>query len=262
VPNTVRLLKSTTDQVELMHYLYILRGVRNGWTLKDRQSYFAALDQARDFVAGAGMNDFLGKIREESAATLSDEEREALAPMLDAQPKRQTAADQPPRPVVRKWTVKELMNGPTTTGGDIEHGEAMFAVARCDQCHRVAGNGRLLGPDLTFVSRRLSRQDLLTAIVEPSKVIAENYRSTQIVTADGASHVGQVVLSGDYRSPQLRLATNPSSPQTTIAIDKSNIEQQRTSPISWMPTGLLNTLTRDDIDDLLAYIESGGGLSP
>jgi hypothetical protein len=164
--------------------------------------------------------------------------------------------------VVRKWTVKELMDSPPSSDGDAERGAAMFGVARCNQCHRVAGNGTLLGPDLTSVSRRFSRQDLLTAIIEPSNVIAENYRSVQIVTADGKVHVGQVMLGGDYRSPQLRLATDPTSPQTTIQIDKTTIEAQRTSPLSWMPEGLLDTLTRQEILDLLAYIESAGGLSP
>ncbi len=262
VAKTVRLLKSATEQAELMHYLYILRGVRKGWTMKDRQSYFAALSQANDFIAGAGMNDFLGKIREESTATLTAAERDSLAPILTARPQRQTVVDQTPRPVVRNWTVKELMNSPTKTGGDLDRGEAMFAAARCNQCHRVAGNGTLLGPDLTSVSRRFSRQDLLTAIIEPSKVIAENYRSVQILTADGKVHVGQVVLSGDYRSPQLLLATDPTSPHRTIEIDKTTIEAQRSSPVSWMPAGLLDTLTRDEILDLLAYIESAGGVSP
>jgi putative heme-binding domain-containing protein len=261
IPKTVRLLKSTSDQTEHMHYLHVLRGVREGWTLKDRQSYFAGLRQAQDFVAGAGMNDFLGKIREESMATLTDGERKALAPLLDPRPAAAVVVDHAPRPIVQKWTVKELMDSTVSSDGDVTRGEAMFSVARCNQCHRVSGNGTLLGPDLTSVSRRFSRQDLLTAIIEPSKVIAENYRSIQIVTVDGKVHVGQVMLGGDYRSPLLRLATDPTSPQTTIQIDKTSIEAQRTSPLSWMPEGLLETLTRQEVLDLLAYIESAGGLS-
>jgi putative heme-binding domain-containing protein len=262
VAKTIDLLKSTSDQTEMMHYLHVLRGVGEGWTIEDRRTYFAALDQAQSFVAGAGMNDFLGRIREESIATLTDRERVALAPLLEKRPAESASADRPPRPFVRRWTVKELMDSIAATGGDVENGRTVFSVARCDQCHRVAGNGTLLGPDLTSASRRFSRRDLLAAIVEPSSVIAENYRSVQILTADGNVHVGQVVLGGDYRSPQLRLATDPNSPRSTIQIDKSTIEQQRPSPVSWMPDGLLDTLTLQEINDLLAYIESAGQASP
>jgi putative heme-binding domain-containing protein len=120
----------------------------------------------------------------------------------------------------------------------------------------------LIGPDLTAASRRFNRRDLLTAMVEPSKVIAENYRSLQIVTDDGKSFVGQVVLGGDYRAPSLRLAIDPARPQSMVEIDKNRIEVQTTSAVSWMPSGLLDTFTREQIFDLVAYIESGGVVAP
>ena len=79
-----------------------------------------------------------------------------------------------------------------------------------------------------------------------------------MVTTDGKSYVGQTSLGGDYRSPVLRLATDPQRPDKIVEISKSEIEQQRPAPTSWMPQGLLDTLSRDEILDLLAYIEAGG----
>ncbi len=138
----------------------------------------------------------------------------------------------------------------------------MFAVADCIKCHRIGTRGRLIGPDLTAASRRFSRRDLLISIIQPSLVIPENYRSVQIVTDDGTMHTGQAILAGDYRSPQLRLASDPAHPGSFIEIDKSAIALQKLSEVSWMPTGLLDTLTRDEILDLLAYIESAATTTP
>ena len=135
----------------------------------------------------------------------------------------------------------------------------MFAAASCSKCHRAAGRGGMVGPDLTSVSSRFSRRDLLVSILQPSKVIPEKYRSLQVATSDGRTLVGQVVASGDFRSPILRLATDPLRPSEVEEIAKNEIEQQKMSPVSWMPEGLLDTLTEKQILDLLAYIESLSG---
>jgi hypothetical protein len=63
-------------------------------------------------------------------------------------------------------------------------------------------------------------------------------------------------LGGDYRSPVLQLATDPTQPFKTIEIPKTEIESQKTSDVSWMPAGLLDTFTKDEIADLIAYLQS------
>ena len=98
----------------------------------------------------------------------------------------------------------------------------------------------------------------MESIVEPSKSIAENYRSLRIVTNDGKVYVGRPVLGGDYRSQTLRLAVDPQHPFQVTEIDKRTIEEQQVSAISFMPEGLLDTLSADEIRDLIAFIESGG----
>ena len=114
------------------------------------------------------------------------------------------------------------------------------------------------GPDLSAVSRRFGRRDLLVSILEPSHVIAEKYQSIQVLTGDGKTHVGQVALGGDYRSTKLRLAVDPQQPSKVVEIEKSQIVLERPSAVSWMPAGLLNTFDANDIRDLLAFLESGG----
>ena len=257
-PATMELLRSSSAPVEQLQYLYALRNVTEGWTLGDRRTYFNSLQQAEYFVGGAGMPEFLAKIREEAVATLRPSERERLADVL--QPKaNDQIADPPPRDFVRQWTVNDLMaeiDGDRNP--DLSRGKVMFAAASCNRCHRIGGEGTLIGPDLTAASGRYTRRDLLTAIIDPSQVIAENYRSMQVITSDGKVFTGQVAVGGDYRSPKLRLAVDAANPFSVTEIDKSEILSKKYSPVSWMPADLLNTLTADEVQDLISYIESGG----
>jgi putative heme-binding domain-containing protein len=241
--------------------LFVLREARDGWTTASQSRYFEMLGQMQNYQGGQGMNDFIAKIRADVAARLSEAERVSLEAAFARQEKT-VAADSTiePRKFVRRWTVDELIDeiSKISRPGDPQQGEAMFVAAACVHCHRAAGIGRLIGPDLTGVGRRFSQRDLLDSIVNPSKVIPEKYQSIQILTRDGKVYVGQTSLAGDYRSPVLRLATDASQPYKTIDIEKSNIETQSPAKISWMPAGLLDTLTAEEVHDLVAYLLSAG----
>ena len=258
ISKTVRLLQVAATQAEQMQYLYVLRNLRDGWTIDSRRAYFAGLAQAEHYLGGAGMSDFLKRIREEAVETLTGDERIALGSLLlESASPIEAVVPSEPRPIVSQWTVAALLPAESDPPrGDQSRGRELFATARCQECHRFGTRGRAVGPDLTSVSRRFSRRDLLTSIVEPSQVVAENYRSLQIVTRDGKIYLGQVSPGGDYRSPVLRLSTDPARPFETIEIPKSEIESQSLSAVSWMPTGLLDTFTREEIFDLLDYLES------
>lgn len=259
VPNTITLMQQTSDPVERFHYLYVLRNVNNGWTDELREAYFNQLAAAKHFVRGEGMSTFLAKIREEAVESLSPDERdhwngflERLSKPIEASPPSKT------RSFVRQWTVDEAMKSIGPDQGDIALGRQVFADAACVNCHHHGGKGTFFGPDLSAVSRRFGRRDLLVSIIDPSRVIAEKYQSIQVVTSDGKIHVGQVALGGDYRSSKLRLAIDPQQPSKVIEIEKSDIELERSSPVSWMPAGLLDTFDADEIRNLLAFLESGG----
>jgi putative heme-binding domain-containing protein len=250
VAKTMNLLRAATDQTEQMQYLYVLRNTRHGWTPDDRRDYFQSLAQSEHYLGGQGMNDFLNRIREEAKATLTDEERATLGSLLEpSQAPAETVG--PARALVQEWRVDDFSQ---LGGGDPVNGAQAFASASCSKCHRYGARGTMLGPDLTSARQRFSRQDLLVSILEPSKVIPESYRSLQIVTTDGQTYVGQASLSGDYRSSILRLATDPLAPTKFVEIEKKKIEVQKFAEVSWMPKGLLDTFTKQEILDLLAYL--------
>jgi len=257
---TIDLLNTTESQHEQIHHLFMLRYQRSGWTPELRRQQFASLAQLQHHVGGQGMPTFQQKIREESLASLTLEECKIYEPMLKANDQNVSVK---PRPFVRKWTTSAAVDALAKLQADdetpnLQHGAELFKAASCSNCHRVGATGTLIGPDLSGVGFRFHSKDILQSIIEPSKVIAENYRSLQVTEKSGKVHVGRVASGGDFRSNKLRLAADPLHPFKITEIEKKEIESQRYSPTSWMPTGLLDTLTANEIRDLLAYLKAGG----
>ena len=120
----------------------------------------------------------------------------------------------------------------------------------------MQGRGGVIGPDLTSVAGRFSRRDMLTSILKPSLVIADKYRGAQVATVGGKVFNGRVVTGGDYRQSVLRIVEDPLQPGKITEIPKSDIEVHQPSKASPMPEGLLDTLTADEVLDLLAYLSS------
>jgi putative heme-binding domain-containing protein len=140
----------------------------------------------------------------------------------------------------------------------VTRGERVFQAALCARCHRVGARGPAIGPELTHVAQRFSRRDILESIVRPSLSVSEIYRSSRVVTEDGRVLTGRVVSAGDYRSQNLKLNTDPWRPSQWVEVDKRTIAEFQEMAASPMPEGLLNPFTRDEIADLLAYLEAGG----
>jgi putative heme-binding domain-containing protein len=96
---------------------------------------------------------------------------------------------------------------------------------------------------------------MIAAIVDPSKEVSDQYEATQFLLDDDRVIVGRVAnLNGN----QLMVSTNMLDPGNFTSIKRDEIATMRPSKISMMPTGLLDTLTQEEIVDLLAYLKSGG----
>jgi putative heme-binding domain-containing protein len=139
-------------------------------------------------------------------------------------------------------------------GRNFNRGREVFYEAQCSACHRYGDQGGAIGPDLTAVSTRFKRQDLLESMTEPSKVLSEQYVNTAFETDDGRVVIGRVV----EESPEKVVVRPNPLEEKTVTIAKGNIEKRSPSKVSPMPVGLLNTFNTNDILDLLAYMESLG----
>jgi len=255
---TLKLLADAPTQQEQVHYALILRALKNGWTMDQRREYFGWFTQSGGFRGGNSFPKFLRNIRTEAVATLSEQERVALASLIKAEPVN-TDVNQTvkARPHVKKWVVADLLGdvGNDLKGRNFSRGRQMFAATACFKCHRFKFEGGIIGPDLTGVGKRFTPQYVLESLIEPSKVISDQYQATVFVTDMGKTVVGKVAnLSGN----KLMVITNMLEPGTFTKVDVDSIEEQSLSPVSMMPAGLLDTLTRDEILDLVAYLRSGG----
>jgi putative heme-binding domain-containing protein len=130
--------------------------------------------------------------------------------------------------------------------GDAARGRVVFERRSCGRCH---GQNSRLGPDLIGVTRRLSREDLSTAIVDPNKDVSPLYQTTQLTTHTGQSHVGLLV----YESPEGTLLQTGAD--TTIRITDEDTQLRRPSRQSLMPTGLLNDATDAELADLYRFLQ-------
>ncbi len=133
--------------------------------------------------------------------------------------------------------------------GEAARGKGVFVKASCATCH--SGN-LALGPDLAGVAGRFSRQDLFTAILQPSRDVPARYQTTLVETKNGNVYQGLVIYDA---VDSLILHTGAGQ---TVRLGGAQVASRRSVPASLMPAGLLDKLGDDDIADLYAYLKSLG----
>jgi len=258
VGQTIELLKSTEDPVQAVHYLYQLRHAKVGWTQASRETYFRKLGEATGYVGDSrGLPTSLKRISKDALATLPNDDRKKYEALAAGKVKMPPMPDLTGRKFVKNWKPDDFAGelGFKSAAKVSASGRKAFAVALCNRCHRFQGSGYAVGPDLTGVANRLGRTDLLRAILLPSESIAQNYRTDVLELVDGRNLTGRIIPTLDYRAPHLLLAENPLQPDQAIKIRKVEVLSKRRSKLSIMPPGLLNNLSKQEVLDLLAYLE-------
>ena len=135
--------------------------------------------------------------------------------------------------------------------GDIVRGQAVFnsTETACLACHSIGYQGGKVGPDLTRIGQIRTRRDLLEAIVYPSASFVRSYEPVIAVTADAS--VNGVPL--EETETHLLLAVDA---EEQVRLLRSEIEEIRPGTVSVMPSGLDDQLGRDELADLLAFLEA------
>ena len=171
-----------------------------------------------------------------------------------AQPQPEVA----PRSFVKEWNMAllEPALAEAGRGRSYQRGKEAYAAAQCIVCHRMGNDGGAVGPDLTAVAARFNRRDLLENMVLPSKVISDRYQTLIITRRDGEDVSG--VIAEETEEKLVLMIDAVTQQRETIL--KKDIQARAVSTLSAMPEGLLNVLEREEIPDLLAYLEAGGKL--
>ena len=269
--------KTQEDQI---FYLFNLRTLPIGhWTLAQRKEYFAYYpiymkngakrppqpqqmldwfaDVGKGYSDGASYPKFIEHFFTEATANLSDAERKELASLLESINKAAvTTYDVKPRPVVKEWKMDDILPklDAVNKGRNFKNGQEAYLAGQCIKCHRFGNEGGAVGPDLTSVSSRFSRRDILESILEPSKVVSDQFRNTIVNTKSGKVVVGRLM---DETAEKLVIQPNPLAPEL-VTIKISDVESREQSKLSPMPEHLVDGLTAEELLDLIAYLESGG----
>lgn len=157
-----------------------------------------------------------------------------------------------------EWTFASLVDvvDPLPHGRSFDVGKNIFKIANCVGCHRINNEGREFGPDLTKLDeKKHTVHHLLESLIDPSKKIEEKYQSYTFVLDSGKTVVGMIVKE---TPDQITVLNDPLGVQPPVVIKRSEIDEQVKSPVSIMPKGMANKLSREEIIDLIAYVYARG----
>ncbi|MEN9674924.1 MAG: hypothetical protein RIS76_820 [Verrucomicrobiota bacterium] len=157
----------------------------------------------------------------------------------------------PERAFVRNWTMTELMSdwGKRRLAASETAGRELFRSLGCVQCHRAEGAGGAVGPDLTGVASRLDRRALLESVLEPSKLIADEFATYEIELRDGEVISGRV----ERETEADLIVRTGSAVEPLVRVVRKDVAHRRKSTISNMPAGMLNVLEKEQALELLSY---------
>ncbi len=272
----LRLAAEAKTQEDELFYVYNLRTLPIGdWTLEQRKEYFDHFkkdhkrpphspelvqwfaDAGRPYSDGASFPNFMKHIFAEATANLSDAERKELAPLLASIDQASIVNyETKPRPPIKEYKTAEIlpMLDKLDRGRNFDKGKQAYLDCQCIKCHRFGNEGGAVGPDLTAISSRFAPKDILESIIEPSKVVSEQYQNIVVTTVSGKTIVGRLL---EDTPRQLVVQPNPLEPERVV-VPKTDVDTVQPSKVSPMPEHLVDGLTGDEILDLIAYLQSQG----
>jgi putative heme-binding domain-containing protein len=133
-----------------------------------------------------------------------------------------------------------------TLTGDAQRGKKVFEQ-NCMTCHKVAGQGHEVGPNLATIQNQ-TPEALMLQILDPSREVLANYTQYIIVLEDGR------VLSGLIAGESPTSITLQRAENIRETILRQNIDQIVGSGKSLMPEGLEEKVDQQQMSDLLAFL--------
>jgi len=148
---------------------------------------------------------------------------------------------------IRDW--ERRLDPSRISQADLKNGRQLFRRT-CAACHRLFGEGRTIGPELTGSNRR-NLHYLLSSVIDPDAAVPADFRLAIVATSEGRVISGAISRRTDS-TLTIQTATEP------VQIRLDDIEMLKMSPRSMMPDGLLDKLSESEIRDLFAWLMSAG----
>jgi putative heme-binding domain-containing protein len=150
----------------------------------------------------------------------------------------------------KKWLNNDLLAYQATLfGGNAEKGKELFRrneAAQCLRCHAVNGKGGMVGPPLEHIADRLSREELLTSVINPNASISPGYGVVILTLNDGEELSG--IVSAETTS-ELTLKIGNKPPRI---IKRAAIKEMEMLPSGMM--SMKDVLDKSQLRDLISYL--------
>jgi putative heme-binding domain-containing protein len=133
--------------------------------------------------------------------------------------------------------------------GDVGRGKELFAtIGTCAKCHKVKGEGKEVGPDLSEIGSKLSKEAMYLSILDPSAGVSFNYETWALRTFDGTVLTGILVSQTD-EAVELKTAE-----AIVHKLPRDDIDQMKKSTLSIMPADIPKLLKAQDMVDIVEYL--------
>ena len=197
---------------------------------------------AKDLVAMAKAGELSGVLPQVAAVAI------ASCPWGDI---RQSAADVLPMPKAKGGEKLPPVAELVKRNGNPANGKTVFAGAgTCAKCHIVNGEGKSVGPNLSGVGAKLSREALYESVLVPSAAISHSYETYTAIMEDGRSVTGLLIS----QSPDQVVIRGADSIDVMLAAGQ--VEELVKQPVSLMPADLATTLSADELVDVVSWMET------
>ncbi|MGI9474810.1 MAG: PVC-type heme-binding CxxCH protein [Rubripirellula sp.] len=136
------------------------------------------------------------------------------------------------------------------SGGNPDAGRRVFFRTTCANCHMHGGRGAKTGPDLTTLAGQMTSRRVIESILDPSKEVGPLYVPWRILTVDGKALTGlKLDRAGVNNSLRFQGADG-----NTFEVQLADVEIQEPVKQSIMPAGLEESMTLDELRDLIAFL--------
>ena len=249
--------KASRPNQQAIAFAYTLRSASVGWTPELRLAFFEWFPKTAQWNGGNSFPKYIQNIRAEALEMVQDPKERVALEKLSKNPDAAIVHWVVPEGPGKAYSIDDLVE--LAKSGlrerNFERGKAMFTTAQCARCHHFGQEGGNIGPDLTGAGNRYSIRDLAESIVEPSKVISEQYAFQEVEKRDGSVVIGRIL---GEENGLLLIMTNPFDPEATVQVAVREVVSRKSYGISPMPPGLINILGPEELLDLIAYLYSGG----
>ena len=246
---------------EAIYYGVLLSHADKGWTKADREKYFNWFYDVLNAKGGLSFKPGMENIRLAAMKNVPDAEKEYFQELSGVYSPETAVADLP-KPIGpgNEYNAPELQEKVwgdelADYAVDFKKGKRAFQAGMCSLCHRMRGEGAGVGPDLTQAHTKFNRYGMFFTTYSPNDEISDQYANTLFHLEDGKKISGRIKSENN---DQVTLMPNPFNESYTVELAKEQVIKREPSPLSPMPSGLLNRLNPKEIKDLFAYIQSGG----